>query len=269
MTDWDKAYDNRAHVGDADEILPGWEQSAEAFRTFMLASGRCKEDIAYGETPRNRYDLFLPVEEPKGTIVYIHGGYWRSLNKSFFSHMSKGPLDLGWSVAIPSYTLAPEAPISQITREVALAITEIAKTTEGPIRIIGHSAGGHLVARMHCADRLLDNDVYERIENTVAVSGVFELDPLLKTKMNEDLRLDEKEVQNESPAKLMPRENALITCLVGGGELPEFLRQNDLLIPWREEGAKVKTVVDQGKHHFNVIEPLAEKNSLITMVLLS
>ena len=229
MTDWDKAYDNRAHVGNAETYLERWQSEASVFRDAMLLRCSCELTSVYGEKPRNKYDLFSPINEPKGLVVFIHGGYWRALDRSYFSHLAVGPLSHGWKVAIPSYTLAPKARIGEITREIAEAITGLAGANDGPIRLIGHSAGGHLVARMLCDDELLSEEVYSRLENTVAVSGLFDLTNLLETQMNDDLGLDKEEVQLESPAKLAPRENARITCLVGGDELPEFLRQNELL----------------------------------------
>ena len=184
-------------------------------------------------------------------------------------HLAAGPLAHGWQVAVPSYTLAPDVRIQDITKEIAAAVTTIAEDNDGPIRLVGHSAGGHLVARMLCSDNLLSDDVFARIENTVAVSGVFELEPLTKTAMNDDLQLTETEVELESPARLTPRKGARITCLVGGSELPEFLRQNELLEDWKYEGATVRMVSDQGKNHFTVIEPMAHPASMITLLLLS
>jgi len=211
----------------------------------------------------------LPDCEPKGTVIFIHGGYWRSLDKSYFSHLSAGPASNGWAVAIPSYTLAPEAKISEITKETAQAISRIAQQRLGSLRLIGHSAGGHLVARMLCNDCPISEDVYQRIENTVAVSGVFELKNLLQTAMNDDLRLDENEVERESPANLKPRINARITCVVGGAELSEFLRQNEMLAHWQGFGAQVSMIEDPDKHHFNVIEGLASVDSLLARTLLA
>ncbi|MGI9350963.1 MAG: alpha/beta hydrolase [Rhizobiaceae bacterium] len=269
MTDWDKAYDNRAHVGNAESYLERWHSDASVFRDAMLMRCSCELSSVYGENPSNKYDVFTPIIDAKGLVIFIHGGYWRALDRSYFSHFAVGPLSHGWKVAIPSYTLAPKARISEITREIAEAISKLAEVNDGPIRLVGHSAGGHLAARMLCDDGLLPDEVYSRLENTLAVSGLFDLVHLQETMMNDDLRLDEEEIRNESPINLAPRKNARITCLVGGDELPEFLRQNELLEGWKKSGAKVKIITDQGKNHFSVIEPLATPGSLLTTALLS
>lgn len=269
MTYWDKEYDNRAHVADAEQILEAWKTSASAFRDAMLLRLSCELGCRYGDKERNTYDMFFPEAEAKGLVIYIHGGYWRALDQSFFSHLSVGPLAHGWMVAVPSYTLAPQAKISEITTEIAQAISHLASKYKGPIRLIGHSAGGHLVSRMLCDDNLLEDAVYSRIENTVAVSGLFDLRLLSETTINDDLRLDTAEIAKESTVNYKPRKGVRLACLVGGSELPEFQRQNELLENWNSEDANVRFITDQGKNHFTVIEPLADPKSLLTTVLLS
>ena len=123
--DWDAAYDNRATVPDFAEYLERWEANATKFRDQLSSSGKAELDCSYGPRPRNRYDLFMPQAEPSGVVVFVHGGYWRSLEKSYWSHLASGCLKHNWSFAIPSYTLAPEARIAEITREVAAAINQI------------------------------------------------------------------------------------------------------------------------------------------------
>ena len=103
MTDWDLAYDNRAHVKDAESVyLSRWKASATDFREAMTLRGSCELSLPYGDGARNTYDVFEPVYETKGTVIFIHGGYWRALDKSWFSHLASGPLAHGWRVAIPS-----------------------------------------------------------------------------------------------------------------------------------------------------------------------
>lgn len=269
MTDWDAAYDNRATIENAEAHLDKWKSDASAFRDAMLLRLSCDLSCPYADKPRNTYDLFYPQGQVNGTVIFIHGGYWRALDSSYFSHLATGPLMYNWQVAIPSYTLAPQARIYEITQEVARAIETIAEKFDGPIRLAGHSAGGHLVARMLCDDSGLPFDVYSRIVNTVAISGLFDLRHLPETKMNLDLQLDDTEVETESPVHHQPRPDARINCLVGGNELKEFLRQNDVLDQWKVHGAKVKSITDHGKNHFTVVEALGDPNSLLTTVLMN
>ena len=266
--DWDAAFNNRATVSNFAEYLERWETSAATFRDQLSSSGKANLDCSYGPRPRNRYDLFMPDAEPVGMVVFIHGGYWRSLEKSYWSHLANGCLKHGWAFAIPSYTLAPEARIAEITREIVSAVNQISSLNELPVRLVGHSAGGHLVARMLCSDVGLDGQITERIENTVAISGLFDLTNLYKTEMNDDLRIDEQEVETESPARLKPRSGAKIHCVVGGDELDEFKRQNELLERWSLSGVAVTTATAKGHNHFSVIEPLADADSDLIGALL-
>ncbi len=121
-----------------------WPKQAAAFRREMLKEERASLDLSYGKGERNLVDIFYPENEPKGLLVFVHGGYWYRFDKSDWSHLAAGALDNGWIVAMPSYTLCPDITISGITREVAKAIEFVAADIKGPIRLAGHSAGGQL-----------------------------------------------------------------------------------------------------------------------------
>ncbi|MEL6794674.1 MAG: alpha/beta hydrolase, partial [Pseudomonadota bacterium] len=114
INDWDDAYANGAHIEGAADYPPRWVAAAAAFRNGL--GPRAEIDVAYGAGGRNRLDLFRPEGAAKGLIAFIHGGYWRAFDKSYWSHLAAGPLARGWAVALPSYTLAPAARISEITR---------------------------------------------------------------------------------------------------------------------------------------------------------
>lgn len=270
INDWDNAYTNGANIPGGDRWPAAWVEPAQAFRDALASAGRAKFDIAYGDKPRNRLDLFLPKAAPKGLVVFVHGGYWMALDKSFWSHLAAGPVANGYAVAMPSYTLCPEIRIAGIVKEIGGAVSKAAEMVDGPLMLTGHSAGGHLVSRMIAAGSPLAPEVQARIRHVVSISGLHDLRPLINTGMNGTLRIDEAEALAESPALLRPVENARITCWVGGGERAEFLRQNALLANiWTGLGATTSAVVEPDRHHFNIIDGLADANHQLTRTLLS
>jgi len=268
MIDWDDAFDNTGYISDADAIRGQWSIAADQMRQSLLADDRAQIDVPYGTGPREIYDFFQPSTKAKGTFIFVHGGYWHLLDKSYWSHLANGFLEHGWAVALPSYPLAPEARISDITAAIARAVSKVAETTEGPIAIAGHSAGGHLVSRMAC-EGVLPTSITDRITQIVSISGVFHLSPLLETKMNDTLRLDAGEAAQESPVELEPFPNAAITFWVGDQERPEFLRQTRMMTErWADKAVSVRSVYETGTHHLNVIDTLQDPNGALVQELL-
>lgn len=269
IDDWDDAYTNGAHIAGGERWPAAWVEPARAFREDLASAGRARLDLSYGSGERNRFDLFLPDTQAKGLVVFVHGGYWLRLDKSFWSHLAAGPLASGYAVAMPSYTLCPDIRISGIVTEVGAAIDAAAAMVDGPLMLTGHSAGGHLVSRMISQTSPLAAPVRARIRHVVSISGVHDLRPIMRTAMNRDLRIDEAEAQAESPVLLRPMENARITCWVGGGERAEFIRQNALLANiWTGLGAATAAIVEPDRHHFNVIDGLADPAHPLTRCLL-
>ena len=259
---WDDAYTNGAYIPGADGFRAKWPVEAAAFRDLWKAKARVELDQPYGARPREQFDLFWPQETPKGVFVFVHGGYWMAFDKSNWSHLAAGALAHGWAVAMPSYTLCPDARITDIGVAVAQAVTTIAERIAGGLVLAGHSAGGHLVSRLACADVALPPAVRARLRHTVSISGLHDLRPLLKTTMNKTLRMDAAEAARESPALLMPVPGARVTCWVGSRERPEFLRQNALLANiWTGLGADTTERQAKDRHHFDVIEDLADPHS--------
>ena len=270
ISDWNDAYANAPNIPGGERWPAAWVQPAQAYRDALQGSGRATIDVRYGERARNCFDLFGPEGRPKGLVVFVHGGFWKALDKSFWSHLARGSVEGGYAVAMPSYTLCPTVRISEITREIAAAVERAAAMVEGPLFLAGHSAGGHLVTRMISATSPLPDDVRARISHTVSISGVHDLRPLMKAAMNTDLRIDEAEALVESPALLQPMQNARVTCWVGGAERPEFVRQNALLANiWTGLGAKTCMIEEPGRHHFDVIDGLADPCHQLTRTLLS
>ena len=258
ITDWDDAYANRAHIPGADAIIATWAPAAAAFRAGL--GPRSRLDLPYGPGHRHRLDLFLPETAPKGLAVFVHGGYWMAFDKSAWSHLAAGAVAAGWAVALPSYTLAPEVRIAAITREIASALSCAAAEIPGPIRLAGHSAGGHLVTRMACAESPLDPATQDRVAHVLSISGVHDLRPLRATAMNDTLRIDDEDARAESPALLDPAPGTRLTAWVGAAERPEFLRQTDLIAnAWALPGIATRAHHDPHRHHFDVIAGLADR----------
>ncbi|SFZ83783.1 Acetyl esterase/lipase [Devosia enhydra] len=269
ITDWDDAYANGPNIPGGERWPSAWVAPAAAFRERLLAEGRARLDLAYGEAPRNRFDLFLPEGTPKGLVVFIHGGFWLRLDKSYWSHLAAGPLAHGHAVAMPSYTLCPEANIAAITLEMAHAIAGAADLVPGPIRLVGHSAGGQLVTRMVSHTSPLPEALWARIALTLSLSGLHDLRPLLNTGMNATIGLDAMAAA-ESPALLAPLPGTRLICWVGAAERSEFLRQNALLANiWKGLGAATDAVEEPDRHHFNVIDGLSDPDHPLCRALMA
>lgn len=266
IRDWDDAFANMAHIPGSEALPAFWTERARAYRDSGVS---IEPDIAYGDDPRERFDLVWPDQTPNGLVVFIHGGYWMRLDKSYWTDLAEGARAQGWVVCLPSYTLAPAARIQQITVQVGQAIALAAERVAGPIRLTGHSAGGHLATRMICADTPLPEGTLKRVEHTLAISGLFDLRPLLHTQMNQTLKLDMAEATKESPALVLAHGRPRLTTWVGGGERPEFIRQSRLMAQiWEGLDAQTRCVVDSTHNHFTVLEGLKEPGSTIVASLL-
>ncbi|WP_113892300.1 alpha/beta hydrolase [Roseiarcus fermentans] len=265
MSDWDDAYANAPHIADADQFPPLWAGRAAEFAAQRRSAGRAEIDLPYGAGPRRRLDLFLPDGAAKGLVVFVHGGYWMRFDKSIWSHLAEGAVRRDWAVAMPSYTLAPAARIRDITLEIAAAIAVAAECVGGPIALAGHSAGGQLVARMACLGGPLPDAARRRCVRVAPISGLFDLRPLMKTRMNGTLGLDEAEAVAESPALARPATDLPVVAFVGSDERPEFLRQSELVANvWTGLGAEAQCEQVSGRHHYDVIAGLSDPASPMT-----
>lgn len=260
----DDAYANAAYIEGADQFPDRWAAEAAAFREGLTEQGLAELDIPYGGSARQRFDLFQTSSDPKGLCVFVHGGYWLRFDKSYWSHFAAGLLESGWAVAMPSYDLCPEVRIKDITVQIASAVTQAAHRVAGPIRLSGHSAGGHLVARM-AVPGVLPDPVAARLAHVMPISPVADLRPLLQTVMNAQFQMDEAAARAESPALQTPHPGVPVTAWVGANERPAFLDQ----ARWLADAWGAGHVIDPGKHHFDVIDGLKDSRSAMTKRLLS
>ena len=254
--DPDRDYANGDFIPGATDYPARWTRKAAAFRRAL--GPRAELDLAYGPSPREKLDLFLPEAPPRGVVVFVHGGYWHLFSKAHWSHLAAGPLARGFAVAMPSYTLAPAARLTEITAEIARACWFVGTRVAGPMVVTGHSAGGHLSARMGNAD------IAVPVARVVPISPLAELGPLMATGMNATLRIDTSEAAAESPARRPLRDGVSAHVWVGAAERPAFLMQARILseewdCPW---------TADPGHHHFSVVDALEDATSPLCDTLL-
>lgn len=259
---YDEAFANAKHIPGGADYPARWAARAADFRDRLGA--RARLGLRHGPDAAGWYDLFLPEAAPEGLVIFVHGGYWLAFGPRDFSHLAAGPLACGWAVAMPAYTLAPAAPIPVMTAEIAAALAAAAGEVGGPIVVTGHSAGGHLAARMACADVALEAALAARIARFVPISPLSDLRPLRETAMNAQLGIDEAVARQESPVLLMPRAGLRIHVWVGGAERPVFLDQARRL----GNAWACPVTVEPARHHFDVIEGLERPGTPLMKALL-
>lgn len=245
--DLEREYNNRARVPEHPEIIAGWARDAAAYR-----EAKPPREIVYGGGARETVDLFEAGDGP--AVIFIHGGYWQGLDKSFFSHMARGLNTLGVSVAVLNYDLCPNVRIGDIVEQMRAASLALTHTVNAPLVASGHSAGGHLSA---C---LLATEAH--VPAAYAISGLFELAPLIPTSLNTALRLDAEEAENLSPLFWPAPEGKTLDAVVGAVESGEFLRQSAAIVAaWGEDGVNTRYEEIDAANHFTVIAPLADASS--------
>lgn len=250
---WDRAalsaaYNNNAAVPGAGDTVAAWAAASARLRAARPAG----LDLAYGPAPRQAWDLFPAAEPDAPCLVFIHGGYWQKNSREGFSCMAEGALTRGWSAALPSHTLAPQASMTEIVAEMRRAMDWLQaegpnQGIRGPIILSGWSAGGHLAALL--AD-------HPRVHSALAISGLFDLEPIRGSGLNDALQLTEQEIAAFSPSRL-PSVPKPITVAYGAAELPELRRQSKEFHAHRSAGgAKGELLALEGEEHFSILDTL-------------
>ena len=260
---WHEAqYNNRARVPEAPALLARWAQASALARSRMTVV----EDLPYGPAPSKRLDIFPARSAGAPVLVFIHGGYWRSLDKADHSFVAPAFVQAGAMVVVPNYALCPAVGIDDIALQMcqALAWTHQHAAQYGGdpsrIHVVGHSAGGHLAAMLLCARwHLVAPQLPKRlVAGALSLSGVFELEPLRHAPfLQADLGLTEALARRVSPAGF-PRPRGPLRALVGGLESEEFLRQNRLIRQrWGADAVPVCEALP-GLNHFTVMHDLVD-----------
>lgn len=247
----DAAYNNRQAVPTYEAIASRRRQLSEHVRR----SRQFHADLAYGPGARQRLDVFPAKIAGSPLLAFIHGGYWQTNDKEASTFLVEGPLERGIAVALIEYTLAPEADIDSIVGEAGCAVDWLlANASElgaDPRRLYlaGHSAGGHLTAMM----------LERPIAGALAISGLYDLEPIRLCYLNEKLRLTEKAAFRNSPKEHPPQKCPATIVAVGANELPELVRQSreygERLV---SRGLPVEYVELPGHDHFSILDELAQ-----------
>lgn len=258
-------YDNRARVPEHVEIFARWHRDAEAYRA---KSRSAKLELRYGSSARQTIDLFPAANDGPSTplLLFIHGGWWRALQPSEFSHMASGPNANGVTVAVVGYDLCPTVSIADIVGQMRAAGLYLWRERRQRFVVAGHSAGGHLSACLAATEwQTLDagapNDL---VPAAYAISGVFDLAPLTQVSINSDLRLTDKTARDLSPIYWRVPRGRMLDAVVGGNESSEFLRQSQVIAEAWKPFAETRYEAIPGKNHFDVIEALADPDSAMT-----
>jgi arylformamidase len=266
--DLEAEYNNRARVPEHPAIFESWRDDALTYRERNAPTS-----LPYGPSDRQIVDLFTPARPDAGaTVMFVHGGYWQSLDRTLFSHMAKGLNAHGVSVAVPGYDLCPDVSIPQIVDQLRAACRETARLGR-PLVVAGHSAGGHIAACLlatnwKSVDAALPDGL---VRAAYAISGLFDLEALVPTSINGKLGLDMESARAASPALWPPPAGVPLSldAVVGGAESSEYHRQSRLIVEkWGALGVKTRYEEVPGKHHFDIIAPLADPNSAMTARLL-
>jgi arylformamidase len=268
--DLETEYSPRVTVTDHVEIFARWAREAENYRADMLKGGKAELGLSYGDTPRQFIDLFLPAAgETAPLVMFIHGGYWRAMDPSFHSHMARGLNERGFAVAVVGYDLCPIVTIADIIEQIRRACAFLWQRFGRRLLVSGHSAGGHLTAAMVATDwqKLWPKVPSDLVPAGYAISGVFDVTPLVNTSMNQDFRLEAEEARRISPIFWPVPPGRTLDATVGDLESSEFKRQSrSMADAWQQAKAETRYAELPG-NHFTVIEALVDpRNAMVARI---
>jgi arylformamidase len=263
--DLEAEYDNRARVPEHQQIFDQWTRDAAAYRERASAEKRATLGLRYGPGARQTIDIFRAATGASAPLaLFIHGGWWRSLAASQFSHMAAGLNTRGITVAVAGYDLCPQVTIATIIDQMRQACAFLWRRFGRPMMVYGHSAGGHLAGAMLATDwTALDPTMPARlVPAAFSVSGVFDLTPLVEISVNQDLRLDAAEARRVSPLYWPAPTGTTFDSLVGALESSEFLRQARVIADaWGAAGVATHSATIADKNHFTVCDALSDPKS--------
>jgi arylformamidase len=259
VLDYEAEYDNRGRVPEHPEIAERWSLLSSGYRL----AGNTELDQPYGTRERHRYDLFHAEAPGAPLVAYIHGGYWQRGDRKDYSFVARELNAAGVTVAIPSYTLCPAVSVMEIAEEMQACMAALWRKTGKRPMVVGHSAGGHLTAEMLARTWGSGGVPADLVRYGYAISGVFELAPLMRTSLNKALGLTPGTARAASPLfRPPPPRGRRLVAAVGGAESGEFLRQSRRLAEsWSGVGLDAKCEVIDGANHFTIVDELIRPDS--------
>jgi arylformamidase len=273
QTALDRQYNNRLQVPEYDIHLKRWEDtSREAEKKFEGVY-----DIAYGDHERERLDIYPSSTKKSKTLVFIHGGYWQRLDKSLFQFVAEGFLPYEFTVVLITYPLAPSVPLDTIVASCKKAVQWIHANIQqyhgdpDELFVAGHSAGGHLAVMLMSAGWQHSKTSFPAgiVKGVCAMSGLFDLEPIRLSEINEILGLDEYAVSSNSPVDLMPDYTCPMVIAVGADESDEFISQSTALYSsWQKYNVPIELLRLPAINHYSIVESFADKNSYLHAAML-
>jgi arylformamidase len=257
----DTAYDNNKAVANSPALIVARNEASARFR----AAHTDALDVPYGDRERTKIDLYPASDPSTPCLVFIHGGYWQRNSRDLFAMLAEGMAAHGWSVAIPGYSLAPEATLTDIVREISLALDWLAaegpaRGIAGPVVLSGWSAGAHLTALALS---------HPLVTAGLAISGVYDLAPIRDTALNVALKLADQEVAELSPLRL-PIVHKPLAIAYGSAELPALVWDSRNFYAARKAaGAPGDLVAIDSADHFTILEQLRRPDGALTRLALS
>jgi arylformamidase len=266
VIDHEHEYNTRAWSPGFEDAFARREADSAAYRDEAQREGRAELGVRYGTSERQYVDLFAPAKAAEGEplAAFIHGGFWRAQAPPLYSNLARGLNTHGVTVGVVGYDLCPQVTLSEIIDQIRAGILFLWRRYRTRMLVIGHSAGGHLTACAVATDwkSLAPDAPGDLVPAGYAISGVFEVEPVVNVSINADLRLTAEEARRLSPVFWPVAPGRILDVVVGGAESPEFLRQSRAMAQaWRQGEAQTRYETVPGKNHFTVIEPLADPDS--------
>jgi arylformamidase len=266
--DYEVEYNNRARVPEHPEIFARWEHDAALYRQDASAHKRAELGIKFGPSARQTIDLFLPEGGMDTLAMFVHGGYWRSLEPSMFSHMAKGLNARGIAVAVSGYDLAPQVSIADIIAQTQRACLYLWWRFQKRVMVAGHSAGGHLAACLLATDwtSIAPDVPKDLVPAAYAISGLFDLEVLTHLESNVDFKLDADGARRISPLFWPVEAGREFDAVVGGAESSEFIRHSKTIAEeWAKHDVKTRYEEIPGANHFSILDPMTDASSAMVM----